>query len=79
MTERYFEKFPIITYANTQVVDISRRTAIVTDVFKSAFNYYQYSIANSERPDNISDRYYNDPYMSWLIYLSNSITDPYYD
>ena len=79
MTERYFDKFPTITYANTQVLDITRRVAVVNDVFKSKFNYYQYNIANSERPDNISERYYNDPYMSWLIYLSNNITDPYYD
>ena len=78
MTERYFEKFPLVTYANSVVVDITRRTAFIDDVFKSRFNYYPYDISNNERPDNLSDRYYNDPYMSWILYMSNKVVDPYY-
>jgi hypothetical protein len=31
------------------------------------------------RVDVIAENYYDSPFYSWLIYLSNKIIDPYYD
>jgi hypothetical protein len=39
---------------------------------------HPYDINEGERPDNFTNRYYEDQFMSWLVYLSNNITDPYY-
>lgn len=77
--DKYFDKFPIITYSNTQVVDITKRVAILESVSKNPFIFYPYEITDEERPDQLSTRYYKDPFKSWMIYITNKIIDPYYE
>jgi hypothetical protein len=79
MPERYFDKFPTISYANTVAVNITERAKVLNSTYASPMNYEQYVLQNNERPDNIANRYYQDPYMSWLFYLANQVIDPYYD
>ena len=79
MTERYFEKFPLTTYNGQTVVDITRRTKILNAVYNNPNLYYLYDVKPGERPDSIAARYFNDPYMSWIFYMSNDVIDPYYD
>jgi len=78
MSEKYFSKFPIIIYAGQNVINITERAAVLQSVYNNPNLYYQYDVKNSERPDNISDRYYEDEYASWVLYLCNNIVDPYY-
>jgi hypothetical protein len=79
MAEKYFNKFPLIPYGNTVAVDITKRAGILNTVYENPTLYYPYEIEPGERPDNISDRYYKDQYMSWILYLTNKVIDPYYD
>jgi hypothetical protein len=79
MPERYFEKFPIVNYSNNNVVDITRRTVILERVSNNPYVFYPYELSDEERADQFSSRYYNDSYKSWVIYLTNKITDPYYE
>lgn len=79
MVERYFEKFPVINYSNAQVVDITRRAVLIDKVSRNPYVYYPYELAEQERADQFSSRYYEDPFQSWIIYLTNKITDPYYE
>jgi hypothetical protein len=79
MTDRYFEHFPIIKYGNTNVVDITKRVAILESVSKNPFIFYPYEITDGERADQFSTRYYEDPYKGWILYLTNKIVDPYYE
>jgi hypothetical protein len=79
MSEKYFDKFPLISYNGQVVVNITERTSIRDNVLKNPYVFYPYDLQNNERPDQISDVQYNDEYLSWLVYLSNGITDPYYD
>jgi hypothetical protein len=79
MSDRYFDKFPQITYSNNKIVDITRRVALLDRVSRNPYVFYNYEIESHERPDQLSDRYYKDSYKSWLIYLANKITDPYYE
>lgn len=79
MAERYFEKFPIITYSNNSVVDITKRVALLERVSQNPYVFYPYDISDNERPDQLSTRYYDDPYKSWLVYIANKIIDPYYE
>ena len=41
--------------------------------------YYDYIVKDSDRPDLIAFKYYDDETLDWLIYLVNDIIDPYYD
>jgi len=79
MTERYFEKFPTISYNNSTVVDITKRTTLLDKVYNNPFVFYPYEISSYERADQLSSRYYEDPFQSWIIYFANRITDPYYE
>lgn len=79
MTERYFEKFQNITYANTVARNITQRAVVLNSVYNSPVVYYPYDIQQGERPDNIADRYYKDEYLGWILHLTNKVVDPYYD
>lgn len=77
--DRYFDKFPVISYSNTQIVDITKRVAVLEKVSKNPFVYYPYDISDSERADQLASRYYEDSFKSWIVYLSNKIVDPYHE
>jgi len=79
MPQRYFDKFPTITYANNQVLDITERVIFADNTLTNPYVYYPYDIDFEERPDQFCYRYYGDQYYSWLLYLSNQVVDPYYD
>lgn len=79
MPDRYFDKFPQITYANNLVVDITRRVTLLDRVSTNPYAFYPFTIESNERADQLSFRYYTDQYKSWLIYLGNNIVDPYYE
>lgn len=79
MPDRYFDKFPTIQYSNNNVVDITKRAAILEKVSVDPFAFYPYEITSNERADQLSTRYYEDPYKSWILYLGNKIVDPYYE
>lgn len=76
---RYFGSFPLTTYSNTSVVDISRRVKIINRDKNSPFHFHPYDIKYHLRSDQIAEYYYNNSFLDWLIYVSNGITDPYYD
>lgn len=79
MAEKYFIKFPKITYANTECLDITRRVAMETSIDKSPSLYYPYTLKTGTRPDVIAENYYEDSYLDWLVFLNNGIIDPYFD
>lgn len=77
--DKYFDKFPVITYSNSQVVDITKRVVVTEQSYLNPYVFYPYDIDEKERADNFTSRYYQDAYKSWLVYLSNKIVDPYYE
>jgi len=78
MADNYFKKFPLINYNNYLAVNITERAVVTNDAFKNPYLFYKYDLSEGERPDQLSDRYYNDQFMDWILYLSNKTTDPYY-
>ena len=81
----YFRPFPKISYdikKNKLPLLLTNVTARykIRDVLKSKVAiYYDYIIKDSDRPDLIAYKYYDDETLDWLIYLVNDIIDPYYD
>lgn len=78
-TDRYFDKFPIISYSNNLVRDITRRVTLLDRVSRNPYVFYPYDIVSDERAEQFSARYYKDAYKSWILYLGNKISDPYYE
>ena len=79
MAEKYFIKFPQITYANTVCLDITRRVTLESGIAKSPSIYYPYTMKTGARPDIIAENYYEDSYLDWLLFLNNGIVDPFFD
>lgn len=79
MSDKYFENFSTISYANNVAVNLTQRAVVLNRVLQNPYLFYPLDISNGIRPDQLSDTYYNDQYMSWLLYFSNQIVDPYYE
>lgn len=81
----YFRPFPKIEYdikKNKLPLLLTNVTARykIRDVLKNKVAiYYDYIVKDSDRPDLIAYKYYDDETLDWLIYLVNDIIDPYYD
>lgn len=79
----YFSHFPKIFYKlqeNREIVtDILRNVAWRQGAKNISQLYYQYSVKDGERPEDIAHRLYKDPTLHWLIILMNDIINPYYD
>ena len=73
----YFENFPIINYANTIAIDISRRANFLRSVESNPYAFQPYDQKMGERTDTISRLYYGKDEREWIVYLSNQVIDPY--
>jgi hypothetical protein len=79
MAEEYFKKFPLINYNEYAAINITERVVVTEEAFRNPFLFYPYDLAEGQRPDQLADKYYNDQYLSWMLYMSNNVVDPYYD
>jgi hypothetical protein len=76
----YFKYFPVITYNGNPVRNILARVNFKQNLKKYLNVLLNYSLTESDRrADIVSFNYYDDAYKDWLIFLTNSITDPYFD
>jgi len=74
----YFRPLPRINYANTASVDMFARPALSPIAEKAVAVYYPYTLKDGERADHVARHYYEDSSLSWLLYFTNNISDPYY-
>lgn len=82
----YFRELPNIKYASifaggrpskdsTLVKNIFKRPKIRSDIKDKITTFYNYTIRDGERPDQIAKKLYNDPELDWLILITNNITN----
>ena len=76
--DKFFFRFPIISYANTFTRDISRNVVISEPSYQVPNLFYPVELMAGVRPDTIAQAYYEDAEQDWLIYLSNKVVDPYF-
>ena len=76
---QFFKKFPVINYANKNAINLLSRVTMSKLALSTTQAYYDYTIPDGTRPDNLSFNYYDNPDYVWLIGLTNKIVDPYYD
>lgn len=73
----YFSRFPIIQYDGKIVRDITRRSKIKTELLNDPFIFLPYTVREGEKPEDIAFYYYGSVSDTWIVLLSNNITDPY--
>ena len=80
-----FRSFPQVNYSLKKNKNFELLTNItlrfkVRDIIKNRTAiYFDYVVKDSDRPDIIASKYYDDPSLDWIIFLVNDIVDPYYD
>ena len=81
----YFNSFPKISYdlknnGRPQIItNLMVRYKLTAALKARSFSYYNYSIEEGQRPDNVAFDLYGMPSYSWILLLTNTIHDPNYD
>lgn len=79
MAKSYFQNFPTISYLGYNATDIISNAKLTNKYINIPYVYYKMYLDKDQRPDQVAQEYYNDPYYSWLVYYANKVRDPYYD
>lgn len=62
-----------------EITDIFIRTKFLDSIKTNSFLYYEYSIKDSDTPEIIAEKFYDDPEKHWIIMLANDKLDFQYD
>ena len=83
---RYFNYFPTTVYtANTSsaglefVTNIIARFGFEKSLKENAAAYYKYDIQDSDTPEIIASKFYDNPERHWIVLAFNEIYDPQWD
>jgi hypothetical protein len=81
----YFRSVPNFEYVNpssdatisdyVQIKNLFKKNKLREDIFGSLVYFTKYNIVGNERPDQIAEKYYDDPTLDWVILLANNIID----
>jgi hypothetical protein len=81
----YFNVFPKVSYdvkKNNQVQNVTNimlRYKFSAALKAQPLSYYNYTVREGQRPDNVAYVLYKLPSLSWTLLLINSIHDPDYE
>jgi hypothetical protein len=77
---RYFSRFPLVDYNGAPAKNILARVDFTDEAKRDIYSNFDYVIQDDLiRPDFLSYTYYDSSQYDWMIYLSNSVIDPYHD
>jgi hypothetical protein len=77
---RYFDRFPLVNYDGVAAKNLLTKVDFTPEALRDIYSNFDYVLEpGMNRPDMISYSYYDSSQYDWLIYLSNSIIDPYHD
>ena len=81
----YFSQFPTSLYdikgdGNDKLVtDLFRRIKVREKILNEFSLYEYYQVPNGESPETTAYKHFGDSQLHWVVLLTNSITDRYYD
>lgn len=79
MATKYFKNFPLITYNDKLLRNIILKSAFIGELNLGDTAFYTYEVKDGERPTTVAFNYYDSIDFVWLVFLSNQITDPYFE
>lgn len=71
----YFSRFPLVRHDNNLQVNLTRRVAIDPKFKNNPAVYFEYDVKDSDTPENIADRFYDDVDYSWVVLQFNDIVN----
>jgi len=83
---KYFSNFGSLNYSLDDndlefklIKNPLTRVRVVKDVLENIQIFYQYQMKDSDNPEVIAHKLYNDPNRYWMVMFANNLIDPYYD
>lgn len=83
---KYFNYFPKVLYSSNNkqpgletVTSIVSRFAFENSLKENSAAFYKYEIKDSDTPEIIASKYYDNSERHWIILLFNNIIDPQWD
>ena len=80
----YFDTFPLVIasdYKNNAILltNLMARVQIIPSLLRNPLLFYSYDVKESDRPDIVANKYYDDSNKYWMVLFANEIMDPLYD
>lgn len=82
----YFSEFPKVVYNlesdnfnGKLCTNITVRNTFLRDIQENLIISYDYPAKDSDKPEFIAHKLYDDVYRHWMVMLNNDIYNPYYD
>jgi len=81
---KYFETLPKVSstdYSGNKILltNLMVRSEILPSLLKNPLLFYSYDIKDSDSPEIIAAKYYDDVYRYWIVLFANQIIDPQWD
>lgn len=70
-----FINFPTINYNGQTAIDITQSIKMVSNLVSNTTLLAAYTLNQSIRSDQLAGAVYDDPYLEWMIFLSNNQID----
>jgi hypothetical protein len=80
----YFDTFPLVIASDYKknailLTNLMARVQIIPSLLRNPLLFYSYDLKESDRPDIIAHKYYDDSNKYWMVLFANEIMDPLYD
>jgi hypothetical protein len=80
----YFDTFPLVIASDYKknailLTNLMARVQIIPSLLRNPLLFYSYDLKESDRPDIIAHKYYDDSNKYWMVLYANKIMDPLYD
>lgn len=72
----FFSNFPTVTYNGQTVTDITKSVSLFPSSLENSVAFQPLTLNQSLRSDQLAKNLYNDPYLEWIIFLTNQEIDP---
>jgi len=81
---KYFNYFPKTLYTSDSItagvyINLISRFSFEKSFKDSTAVSYEYDIQDSDTPEIIASKFYDDPERHWIVLMFNNITDPQFD
>jgi len=64
---------------NILLTNLVARARLIDSLRDNPMLFYEYAIQEGDTPEIIAEKYYEDPYLYWIVLLSNELLDPLWD
>jgi len=75
MSKGLFKNYPIINYDGKLSRNLMVSSKFVKDIFNNPVSFIKYTVKNDESPEEVSFKFYDSIFFSWVILLANQIVD----